>query len=279
MPRRRQIEEEDHRERWLVSYADFITLLFAFFVVMYAISSVNEGKYRVLSSTLTNAFMTPTTSKKPIQVGELARTELPVSGDYAAQNPDADTSVVMSADPSSQQPNAILEVAPNLDEVVEQLSESLGDFIDKELVNVNRTSRGIEVEMKSKMLFSSGSARLSSDALSALRGVARIIGPIPNQVHVEGHTDNIPIKTLGFPSNWELSAARAASVVHLFERYGVGSNRMAAIGFGEFRPIADNRNEQGRQKNRRVALVVLAAEKERAEGRVGKPDTGSDTGS
>ena len=117
--------------------------------------------------------------------------------------------------------------------------------------------------MKSKMLFSSGSARLSRDVLNVLKGMADIIKPLPNQIRVEGHTDNVPIKTVSFPSNWELSAARAASVVHLFTRYGVDSRRMAATGFGEFRPIAANEQEEGRQKNRRVAMVIMAGEHER----------------
>lgn len=266
MARRRHHEEQEHRERWLVSYADFITLLFAFFVVMYAISSVNEGKYRVLSSTLTGAFVTPAQSMDPIQIGEQVRTQMPVSGEYAAPN----------AHPDNPNPPAIIETVKDepppvtapvmgkpLAAVEDELTDNLSGFIDKDLVSVNRTDRGIEVEMKSKMLFTSGSARLSRDSLGVLKGVAQIIKPLSNQIRVEGHTDNVPIKTVSFPSNWELSAARAASVVHLFTRFGVDSSRMAAIGFGEFRPIAANDQEEGRQKNRRVAMVIMAGEHER----------------
>ena len=271
MARRRRHQEQEHHERWLVSYADFITLLFAFFVVMYSISSVNEGKYRVLSSTLTGAFVTPAQSMDPIQIGEQVRTQMPVSGEYAA--PDAR--------PDNPNPHPIIETVQDetppvtapvtgkpLAAVEQELTESLSGFIDKDLVSVNRTERGIEVEMKSKMLFSSGSARLSRDALGVLKGVAQIIKPLPNQIRVEGHTDNVPIKTVTFPSNWELSAARAASVVHLFTRFDVNSSRMAAIGFGEFRPIATNEQEEGRQKNRRVAMVIMAGEHERMLGSI-----------
>ena len=120
--------------------------------------------------------------------------------------------------------------------------------------------------MKSKMLFESGSARLSRQALQALRKITRIIKPLTNSIHVEGYTDNIPIDTLFFPSNWELSAARAASVVHLFARFGVNPSRLAAIGYGEYQPIADNTTEEGRSTNRRIVLIILA--KGAREGRV-----------
>jgi len=266
MARRKRHQEQENHERWLVSYADFITLLFAFFVVMYSISSVNEGKYRVLSSTLTGAFVTPAQSLDPIQIGEQVRTQMPVSGEYAAPearpenlNPPTINETVQDEKPPVTAPITGKPLAA----VEEELIDNLSGFIDKDLVSVNRTERGIEVEMKSKMLFPSGSARLSRDSLNVLKGMAEIIKPLPNQIRVEGHTDNVPIKTVSFPSNWELSAARAASVVHLFTRYGVDSSHMAATGFGEFRPIAANEQEEGRQKNRRVAMVILAGEHER----------------
>jgi chemotaxis protein MotB len=126
--------------------------------------------------------------------------------------------------------------------------------------------------MKSKMLFESGSARLSRDALTVLRNVADILKPLPNQILVEGHTDNVPIRTIAFPSNWELSAARAASVVHLFTRQGVDSSRLAAIGYGEFRPVGDNETEEGRQKNRRVALIMMTELRERTVGDMVGPE-------
>lgn len=208
MARRKRQERHENHDRWLVSYADFITLLFAFFVVMYAISSVNEGKYRVLSNTLTEAFISPTMRMDTIQIGEPVRKLEPQIGEYfpatteAVEEQAADTGVEAAA--------------LSLSEVKKRLKQSLKDYIDSELVSVIRTERGIEVEMKSKMLFKSGSARLSREALKALRDVAGILRDIQNQIRVEGHTDNVPISTVSFPSNWELSAARAAAVVHLF---------------------------------------------------------------
>jgi len=263
--KKRQPEQENH-ERWLVSYADFITLLFAFFVVMYSISSVNEGKYRVLSDTLTDAFVTSAQSLDPIQLGEQVRTPEPVAGEYAAPNPGQGTDPV--AEPV-QQPFSTSPEALTLGQIATHLKQALSSFIDKDLVKVTQTDRGIEVEMNSRMLFKSGSARLSTSVLKPLRKVTRILRPLPNQIHVEGHTDNVPINTSAFPSNWELSAARAASVVQLFTRLGVTPERMAAIGYGEFRPVTDNTSGEGRQSNRRVSIIIMAREHERARGEIG----------
>jgi chemotaxis protein MotB len=281
--KRRQIEPENH-ERWLVSYADFITLLFAFFVVMYSISSVNDGKYRVLSNTLTDAFVAPAQSADPIQIGEEVRTMIPGEGEYASPEVEVEPEATdKSLDSDQTEEGAAEEDAaqneqqplpepeseplfPSTDETIINLQSALDPFIDQNLVNIVKTERGIEVEMRSKMLFDSGSARLSRDAVAALRNVTAIISPLPNQIQVEGHTDNVPIQTVAFPSNWELSAARAASVVHLFTRFGVDATRMSAIGYGEYQTVGDNSSEEGRQKNRRVAIIILT-EPKRGRGR------------
>jgi chemotaxis protein MotB len=280
--KRRHNEEHENHERWLVSYADFITLLFAFFVVMYSISSINDGKYRVLSDTLTDAFLTPAQSLDPIQIGERVRTIEPEAGEYATpereklEAPVTDEQKESADDaqqPSPEQPPESADKIETLDveKTISDLRSTLSPFIDQELVNITKSDRGIEVEMKSKMLFESGSARLSRDALQVLRNVAEILKPLPNQILVEGHTDNVPIRTIAFPSNWELSAARAASVVHLFTRQGVDSSRLAAIGYGEFRPVGDNETEEGRQKNRRVALIMMTEQRERTVGDMVSP--------
>jgi len=261
MARRKRQEEQENNERWLVSYADFITLLFAFFVVMYSISSINEGKYRVLSDTLTNAFVTPAQSLNPVQIGEQVRSPIPQPGEFAAPEPVAVQPVEGVTDESDD--SALARIQANLNLALEP-------FIDQELVKVTRTDRGIEVEMKNDMLFKSGSASLSQIAFKALRDIAALIKSVPNKINVEGHTDNVPIKTITFPSNWELSAARAASVVHVLAKLGIEPPRMAATGYGEYQPIEENDSEEGRQSNRRVALVIMAGEYERKSGRIGK---------
>ncbi len=268
--RRRQHEEHANLERWLVSYADFITLLFAFFVVMYAISSVNEGKYRVLSESLNAIFQTTPSSDDPIAVGEQPREVLVLpEGPKAPQRMD-EVGVVESEsvidEPPLPQTEPLARESLNEDgaaqRIADEIAISLEDYIDQDLLKVSFTGDRIEIEMKEKMLFGSGQARLSQLALRVLRELSKTLVRIPSHLQIEGHTDNIPISTPEFPSNWELSAARAASVVHFLARQGVEPWRMAAVGLGEHRPIAENADEDGRAANRRVTVVVLTGQRE-----------------
>ncbi len=273
MRRRKRHEEPVNHERWLVSYADFITLLFAFFVVMYSISSVNEGKYRVLSNTLVGAFKTSADEMNPIQIGDVA-TSLRPSEPGAYNQDDSQPANLESLIDSVQLepvPPAISdrgdEAEPNQDDlsaIAADLKGSMSNYIEQDLIEVTQTKHWIEVEIKSKMLFASGTARISHQALKVMRTIAAILKPLPNVINVEGHTDNVPIKNAMFPSNWELSASRAASVVHIFARLGIDPERLAAIGYAEYRPIADNTTAAGRQKNRRVSLLIMAGKRERA---------------
>ncbi len=255
--RRRREEEHENLERWLVSYADFITLLFAFFVVMYAISSVNEGKYRVLSETLNEVFSVSARSDKPIQVGEPPRDVLALpDGPLAAQQrqPAADPAAGEGGEPEPADGAAL--------RISDELSISLQHYIDQGLLRIRRNGDRVEIEMAERMLFGSGEARLSNEALLPLRALAKTLARIPSHLQVEGHTDNVPISTAAFPSNWELSAARAASVVHFLARSGVEPWRMSAVGLGEHRPIAENSDARGRATNRRVKVVVLTGQRE-----------------
>lgn len=254
MPRKRRHEEHENLERWLISYADFITLLFAFFVVMYAISSVNEGKYRVLSDTLITAFNENPKSMQPIQMGETG-----VQGDPAIirkQSPSMGPPSVIDL-PNSGSPDA------NLEAIANNFEKTLQPLIDKDLIDITRNEDWVEIEINTSLLFASGSADLEDEARPVLRRLADILKRYPNSIQVEGFTDNLPINTYLYPSNWELSAARAASVVHLFMNEGVEPDRMAAIGYGEYRPIADNATPEGRRKNRRVVLVIMKNAMER----------------
>ncbi|OUR64672.1 flagellar motor protein MotD [Methylophaga sp. 42_25_T18] len=262
MARRRKVEEHENHERWLVSYADFITLLFAFFVVMYSISSVNEGKYRVLSNSLESVFSDSPRSEEPVQIGELSRGE----GELSAQPglPDVPVfSIELPALPDYTPPPVPEETIRTINDLSQQLSTALSDLIDSDDVTIKKGDDWLELEMNSKVLFGSGEARLETKAVPIIGKIAAILQTSANPIHVEGFTDNNPINTPRFPSNWELSAARSASVVHLLERYGLNPSRMSAIGYGEFKPIADNTTEEGRKKNRRVVLVVLGHDQSR----------------
>ena len=271
MARKKRIEEHENHERWLVSYADFITLLFAFFVVMYSISSVNEGKYRVLSDSIVAAFRDPARSLQPIQIGDLMRSplqsderfdqEVPIIQLFKVPVPDnpVQERAEEKVEPGSMAPESEVQ---ELDEAAQQLADSIesamSELVDDGLIEVRRDERWIEVEIKSSILFSSGSADLSAQSRPVLRQLADKLRPLDNIVHVEGFTDNVPINNFEFLSNWELSAARAASVVHLFTRLGVEPQRMAAIGYGEFRPLGSNDTVEGRASNRRVVLVIMS---------------------
>ncbi len=265
--RRKKPAEHVNHERWIVSYADFITLLFAFFVVMYSISSINEGKYRVLSQTLTNAFQETGRSLDPIQVGDTQRR----SGDMIGT--ERDSALIQTENRmgpgtysedsrSAQQSDSSLidlpaEEKQRMNFLAATIEDMLGAYVEQDLVEVTYTENRVMVNMKDKMLFASGSAQLSNTAVTALRDISRILATVPNSIQVEGNTDNRPIHTEEFPSNWELSAARAASVVHLLSRLGIDPSRLSAIGYGEYRPAAGNDSEEGRAKNRRVTLVIL----------------------
>lgn len=269
MARRRYQEEHTNHEAWAIPYADLVTLLLAFFVVMYAISSVNEGKYRVLSDSLVAAFRAAPKSLEPIQIGELSKAE------HELQTSAPRTLVPLEVD---RPPIALLERADRLDalqragfsteeldsaaaiiaEIDAAIVEALGDLVADNHVRLRRDRFWIEIEINTSVLFPSASAKLSQEALPIVERLGQILAGNPVRTHVEGHTDELPISTPIFPSNWELSAARAARVVRLFQGQGVPPHRMAAVGLGEFHPVADNGTPDGRQENRRVVIVVMA---------------------
>ncbi|HEB55067.1 MAG TPA: flagellar motor protein MotD [Gammaproteobacteria bacterium] len=243
--RRRRQEEHENTDRWLVSYADFITLLFAFFVVMYSMSSINEGKYRVLSDTMEEAFKTPPKSPDPIQIGEERKTLKTV------ETPVDEISLI------GIKPD-ITQHGQQMEHIADELQRNLAPLVNKKLIKITRNKLWVKVEMNNRILFTSGNAHLTERGYPILQELAEVVRNLPNHIDVEGHTDNRPIRTSIYPSNWELSAARAASVVHLFTRNGVDPKRMSAIGYGQYRPIADNNTAQGRRRNRRVVVVILA---------------------
>ena len=242
MARRRNHEEHENHERWLVSYADFITLLFAFFVVMYSISSINEGKYKVLSESLVGVFSEPERAIKPIPIGdEKPRTTEP-DRSMIEDNPNSSTSSDEPSDP--------------LQQIASSMRDAFGDLIASEQLTVRGNELWVEIELNSSLLFPSGDAVPNEMAFTLIEKVAKILAPYENPVHVEGFTDNLPINTAQYPSNWELSSARAASIVRMLAMDGVNPGRMAAVGYGEFQPVADNATAEGRARNRRVVLVV-----------------------
>jgi len=249
MRRRRQASEELHnRERWLISYADFITLLFAFFVVMYSVSSVNEGKYKVLSETLTGVFNAPQRSLQPVAVGENPRAPVETA-------PQAVIAPVVTEAPEI--PDTDTETrTQTLRTMASQLSLEFNEFIRQGVVSLSVSDRWLELNLPNSMLFGSGDAEPHYDAFEVIEKIAAVLRNRDNAVAVEGFTDNEPISTQRFPSNWELSAARASAVVRMLVMEGIEPERLAAVGYGQYQPQARNDTEEGRRRNRRVVLLI-----------------------
>lgn len=243
MRRRHRTEEPVNHDRWLVSYADFITLLFAFFVVMYSISSINEGKYKVISQALVGVFNDPARSTRPIPVGEDQPVGMRPAQPLIKDSEQTDAGLGQSASDA-------------LTQISDDVRQAFGDLIDAKQMTVRGNELWIEIELNSALLFGSGDAMPSDAAFGIIEKVARILKPFANPVHVEGFTDNLPISTAQYPTNWELSAARSASIVRLLAMEGVNPGRLAAVGYGEYQPVASNDTAEGRSRNRRVVLVI-----------------------
>ena len=270
MARKKKHEEHANHEAWAIPYADLMTLLLAFFVVMYAISTVNEGKYRVMADALTAAFGGAPRTINPVQVGnhqlqgaDFDRPSPIKSG--AKQGPSAPSpspNVTLLAAMASQMnmsldAKGLQSAQGELKRIADDLERALAPLIDEKLVTIKRSTLWLEVQINSDILFATGSATLDPKAQETVGKLATVLAGVPNSVRVEGYTDDRPIRTAQFPSNWELSSARAASVVHLFVRDGIPPERLAMIGYGEFRPIADNASDEGRNANRRVLLIIV----------------------
>jgi len=277
MARKHKHEEHLNHEAWAIPYGDLITLLLAFFVVMYAISSVNEGKYRVLSDSMVAAFRGTPQTLEPVQVGEKQRgsgadikttlveqkmiegqprtllTALPVKPPLPTR-PETDAA---RPDPLTHQQT---QAAKALQKVADEVEHAMDDLVKANMVVVRRKDFFIEVEIRTDILFPSAKAQLSPSAVNVIERLGASLAPFPNPIRVEGHTDNRPIKTVAFFSNWELSAARAGSVVRVLASRGVAPERLAVIGYGENRPSHPNDTEEGRNANRRVVVVILSTD-------------------
>ncbi|MDX1736204.1 MAG: flagellar motor protein MotD [Halioglobus sp.] len=282
MVRKVRFEEESNHDRWMVSYADFITLLFAFFVVMYSVSSVNndEEQYRVLSNAIVSAF-----NKQPLTLDKkqpVPLVDTPLFGELVASDEtQVQDEVVIPLRTPQQLQEKVEEPVPDdaftqqlaaaeqeVNQISDTVEERMRPSIEDDLINVERNKFWLEIEIKSSLLFKSGSSALIPSSVPLLIDLADTFADLPNRIHVEGFTDNRPIRNPVFPSNWELSSARAAAVVRLFERNGIDPSRMASIGYGEYQPLVDNDTEESRAKNRRVVVVVMAAMGDKANERM-----------
>lgn len=259
VPRKHRHVEHLNHEAWAIPYGDLITLLLAFFVVMYSISSVNQGKYRTVSEALSTALRGGATD---------ARIELGNAPPIGSES-ELDLSLLEKDKPET--PLKPKEIDPvkatgstgEIRALANKLEETMDDLIADDIVVVRGNPLWLEVELQTDVLFASGQAQLSDAALSIMQRLADDLKHLPNLIRVEGHTDDVPISTAAYPSNWELSAARAASVVSLLMQQGVEPTRLSVIGLGQYHPVVSNATAEGRNRNRRVLLVIPSVEHSR----------------
>ena len=249
-------EEHIHHDRWLVSYADFITLLFAFFVVMYASSSVNQYKYNAVSSSISSAF-------KTVQFDSLTETEKKFKNgtevdDHQKKKEDQTLVLIDPIAIAKIKHDKLLSSRERMIRTKSDLVRKLKPLIDQGKITVTQVPRGIRIDIQDSYLFTPGSAKIAnSAAVSTLEEIAPILANSDRPIEIEGHTDNQPIKNREFQSNWDLSALRATSVLRILSDEGLAENRLSATGYGSSRPAATNETPEGKAKNRRVSIFVI----------------------
>lgn len=247
MPRRPIHEEHENLERWLVSYADFITLMFAFFVVMFAASQTDKGKTQQVQESIRKAleegkFMSAISGilgGTPDDKGK---------GNAQMRGPGGDRKVVTKV-----VDGRVLELLPAMNLLGKELEEE----IKKGRMQVSMESRGLVVSFREAAFFPSGEDMIPENTLPTIQRVAEVVNRLPNPIRLEGHTDSVPIRGGRFRSNWELSAARAIAMMERLTTAGVPRDRVSISGYAENAPVESNDTVEGRKRNRRVDIVVL----------------------
>ena len=292
--RKQEHEKEPNHERWLVSYADFITLLFAVFVTLYAMSYTDKQKVEQVIASYNAAFGMTKSGAAPtfnvIQSNEMMpvpgivpekrrRMTVPEPGEIGKKEEEKKKAEEEAKNTEQEDPaNDIPPPDPEKDKhkvradskEFQQIKEKISSYLQEkgaeQKVNLTVDSRGLVISLKDTEFFDSGSAAVRGESKPLLADIAAAIDDYTNAIRIEGHTDNVPIKTSAFPSNWELSTARATNIVqYLIGTLAFSPEKLSAIGYGEYRPIADNATPEGRQKNRRVDIVILSALGEQGE--------------
>lgn len=215
------LPEENDKDRYLITYSDLITLLLGLFIILYAISNVDASKYQQMLSAFGNTFGE---EKKVVSIN------------------------------TGNTNNTVVPVPQLKDRLHDMVNEyGYGDFIKLE-----ENERGITIHIMDQILFNSGSAKLEQKSYEILSKLAQIIRGLPNDLRIEGHTDNVPINSAEFPSNWHLSVARAMSTAHyLMEKEKLPQDKLSVVGYSEYKPIAQNDTPENRSKNRRVDIIII----------------------
>jgi chemotaxis protein MotB len=254
--RRNQETKKENNERWVISYADFMTLLLATFVVLYAVSSINVSRYRqaaeALSAVFTGRVIVPNRGSGAMPNGMFQNLPAPVPKPVVALN-----------EPQKGVPNISEKVRKRiarLNDAYKNLTHLLQDVIDKGQVHIAHNGLSVVIDINASVLYDSGKADLTTSALGVIDQIGIVLKDAPYSIQVNGFTDDAPIHTAQFESNWELSAVRAISVVKRFVSDGVDPSRLVGAGYGEYHPVAANDSPDGRAKNRRVSIVVVSVD-------------------
>jgi chemotaxis protein MotB len=287
MSRKREHEaEKENGERWLLTYSDLITLLMIFFVVLYSMSKVDAQKFQAVAESLNKALGGGTPSKMEIssypsgpslmQAGTpSARTTAPGKG----KDPNNSTYVDPTASGANKNPGQgnVDAEKMSIDAIKAKLDKFAADNGIQSTLVTSIEERGLVVSIQETLLFQSGSAVITAQARAILEKVSTVLAAAPNLIRVEGHTDNLPIHTAQFPSNWELSVIRATNVVQILQSDGITPDRLSATGYGEYRPISSNDTDADRSKNRRIDLIILRSKYDVTEPSTPTPTSDSPT--
>lgn len=259
-PRRSVAIEADKSdtERWLVSYADYMTLLFALFVVLYSMATMEKEQFKKLQDTISKVFIEATDKQETGIQGQSVQPDIHPQSDFELYG----SALEQATGPTLLADNARLEqidstkLGSPLVSTQKEINRALRTLVDSGLAKVTLDDDWLTIELSSGLLFSSGSANSTSSASAVMAELTAILKQTNNFMRVRGYTDSVPIHTEQFPSNWELSVARAASIVRLLEELGVASERMAIEGYGQYAPFADNTTALGRSQNRKVVIAL-----------------------
>lgn len=246
MPRRKKGEEDEglSGNEWLATFSDTMTLLLTFFILLYSFSTVDASKFKQIAAAL-----------QSVLTGQAGDSII----DYDLQT--GDVPIVGESKDNSDIP---LDKGNENEMMYERVKEFVEMNELEAVVRIKKDSRGVVIELRDSVLFDSGKSSIREDSKPILEKISALLSTLPNEINVEGHTDNVPMKNYKFESNWELSTARAGSVLRYFvEKKGIRPSRFMASGYGEFRPLVPNDSEEHRALNRRVSILIVANEKEK----------------
>ena len=259
-PRRSVAVEADKSdtERWLVSYADYMTLLFALFVVLYSMATMEKEQFKKLQDTIAKVFIEATDKKEKGIQGQSVQPDIYPQSDFELYGSGLEqaTGPTLLADNAKLEQIDSTKLGSPLAAMQKDINRALRSLVESDLAKVTLEEDWLTVELSSGLLFSSGSATSNSSASAVMAELTAILKQTNNFMRIRGYTDSVPIRTEQFPSNWELSVARAASIVRLLEESGVAPERMAIEGYGQYSPFAENTTAQGRSQNRKVVIAL-----------------------